>query len=459
MFAAVSLILSALSASTLVLAAPRPISQPALEKKSALPTHWYHKRDHPVHELFRRGPGDDPLPAVGSPEWAANFAGVGQTPENNIPQKWLDALAAAEHAGLIPNFAPALTTDGGLTTSSYPPGTNAGQEPICSSMYQCRHKDDVWDAPANMIGLSVDDGPVSYPTASPRLYDFLKANNQKVTHFMIGANILGNPQMFLRAYEELEDDIAVHTWTHRHMSTLTNRQLVADLGWTLQIIHDSTGGRVPQYWRPPFGDADNRVRAVAMHVFGMTTVIWNQDSQDWTMAAPGGTTLPAIQAAFTRWLNGPRNPGLIVLQHEITADDVTAFINMYPLIAAASEAGRAQGLEPWRVVSVSQLFDGSADGTQGSSEHEGWYQNSWNNTAPVDDVDIIDGGYAASISDASLTASATPTSRAANGTVPGGPTGTTIPTQSVSINSATVGKKGVWATVGLGLAGVFTLVL
>ncbi len=31
-------------------------------RRSALPTAWHHKRDHPVHQLFRRGP----LPAVGS---------------------------------------------------------------------------------------------------------------------------------------------------------------------------------------------------------------------------------------------------------------------------------------------------------------------------------------------------------------------------------------------------------
>jgi chitin deacetylase len=31
----------------------------------------------------------------------------------------------------------------------------------------------------------------------------------------------------------------------------------------MQIIHDSTGGRLPKYWRPTFGESDNRVRAIA----------------------------------------------------------------------------------------------------------------------------------------------------------------------------------------------------
>ncbi|KAG8791874.1 hypothetical protein FRC17_008697, partial [Serendipita sp. 399] len=169
------------------------------------------------------------------------------------------------------------------------------------------------------------------------------------------------------------------------------------------------------------------------------------DSQDWTQSAANGATPASIQAAFTRWLNGPRNPGLIVLQHEITPAEVAAFISVYPLIAAASQAGLAQGLAPWRTVSISQLFDGSVDGTQGNPEHDGWYQNSWNNTAPVEDADIIDDGYA-------VTLTARPTTTAPpSGTQSGpqGPSGTTTPTQSVSVNSApaAVGVFGQRATV------------
>jgi peptidoglycan/xylan/chitin deacetylase (PgdA/CDA1 family) len=59
------------------------------------------------------------------------------------------------------------------------------------------------------------------------------------------------------------DDIAVHTWSHRYMTTLSNEEALAELAWTMQVIHDMTGGRVPRFWRPPYGDSDNRVRAIA----------------------------------------------------------------------------------------------------------------------------------------------------------------------------------------------------
>ncbi len=61
------------------------------------------------------------------------------------------------------------------------------------------------------------------------------------------------------------------------MTTLSNEAVVAELGWTMQIIADSTGGRVPKFWRPPYGDSDIRVGAIAQEVFGLTSVMWNKE--------------------------------------------------------------------------------------------------------------------------------------------------------------------------------------
>lgn len=65
---------------------------------------------------------------------------------------------------------------------------------------------------------------------------------------MIGINILNNAQLFLRAFNDLQDDIAAHTWTHRHMSTLSNEDLVAEFGWSMEIIHNSTVCMIPLLW-------------------------------------------------------------------------------------------------------------------------------------------------------------------------------------------------------------------
>lgn len=61
------------------------------------------------------------------------------------------------------------------------------------------------------------------------------------------------------------------------MTTKSNLEVLAELGWTMLLIHNSTGGRLPRFWRPPYGDSDTRVHAIAKEVFGLTTVVWNQE--------------------------------------------------------------------------------------------------------------------------------------------------------------------------------------
>lgn len=44
--------------------------------------------------------------------------------------------------------------------------------------------------------------------------------------------------------------ISVHTWSHSALTTLTNEQIVAELGWTKKVIKD-TIGVTPNTFRPP----------------------------------------------------------------------------------------------------------------------------------------------------------------------------------------------------------------
>lgn len=43
------------------------------------------------------------------------------------------------------------------------------------------------------------------------------------------------------------------------MTAFTDEQVLGELGWTAQLIYDYSG-LAPAYWRPPYGDVDNRVR-------------------------------------------------------------------------------------------------------------------------------------------------------------------------------------------------------
>jgi chitin deacetylase len=248
-----------------------------------------------------------------------------------MPAAWTASLNAAIAAGAIPDIPPSTLNAAGTTV--YAGGLDPNGPAVCSATYGCRIAGDVWDAPDGVYALGFDDGPLPVrhvcsslkmsanaraQGSSDTLYQFLHNNSQHATHFMIGSNILGNQAQFKYAFETLQDDIAVHTYSHPMMTTLSNAQVVAELGYTIQIIRDLTGGLLPRFWRPPYGDSDARVRAIAQEVFGLLTVIWNRDTADWSITT-GATSVAAVDKSLQGWLHGPKSPGLIVLEHEVRA--------------------------------------------------------------------------------------------------------------------------------------------
>ncbi|KAF5387831.1 hypothetical protein D9615_000412 [Tricholomella constricta] len=319
-----------------------------------LPSSWHHSEDHAVNALFKRAPDDgSPYPPVGSPTWSSAYPR--SSPDvAQLPSTWVAALDAAVAAGKIPDIPRSSNTPG--VNPVYPPGVNPNGPEVCSATYKCKNPDDIWDAPDGYFATSFDDGPTP---SSPKLLEFLEANDETATHFMIGVNILENPQFFLDIFNS-GGDIAVHTWTHPYMTTLTNLEILAQLGWTSEIIRNSTGGRVPKYWRPPYGDSDNRVRAIAKEIFGLETVIWNMETSDWGLTT-GDTTPEQIHEFFVQWVAGPKSPGMMVLEHETSDQSVQAFIDAYPLL-------KPNG---WTTGSLTRLV---GDGT---------YRNSKDSNSPV----------------------------------------------------------------------------
>ncbi|KDQ13499.1 carbohydrate esterase family 4 protein [Botryobasidium botryosum FD-172 SS1] len=329
---------------------------------------WYQPRGHPVHELFNRQNVGGGVADIGSAAWTAQYPADLATA--SVPAAWKAAYTNAVNAGLIPNIP--VTTLGTDGLAKYPEGFDALSPTVCASAQECRINGSIpqiWDATPGYAGISFDDGPVDLPTASD-LYAFLKENHQPSTHFLIGSNILANPDSFKQLVQDPQQELACHTWTHPVMTTQTDDQVLLELGWTLKIIHDSTGGRVPRLWRPPTGDSDMRVCAIAYHVFGLTTVIWNYDSNDWQIGAPDATgtyTDESVTASLTGWLNGPKTPGLLMLEHELNNHTVGCFKDTYSLHKANN----------WISTTVSDAIAAPS-----------WYQNSLNNTAPVAALDV-----------------------------------------------------------------------
>ncbi|EJD01510.1 glycoside hydrolase/deacetylase [Fomitiporia mediterranea MF3/22] len=429
----VALTALAVASASLALVAAHPHPHASETRSAPLPGRWYHEEDHPVHALFRRAPTNskraDPSPSVGSDAWTAQYPASSADP-SKLPQAWVNALNDAVKAGKIPDIPPSVSENGGVP--NYPAGTNENRNDpsICAATdRECRIPQDIWDGVDGYFAVGFDDGPTTF---SPPLYTFLQQNNVTATHYMIGTNILQNWKEFQIAYNQLHDDIAVHTWTHPYMTTMTNEQVLGELAWTIQIIHDSTGGKIPRFWRPPYGDTDARVSAIAREVLGMTAVLWNQDTDDWAMGSnPPGTNLDKIQSQFEGWLSGPKHPGLIVLEHELYESTVQAFMNAFPLI----------GQNGWKLISQAQL----------------------NNANPYQDGKEANAAFNSLIPSSTSSASATPTSAGskASGTASSG-SGSGSPSSGVTAQSHSSGTSPTFlfpslVSLGLLVGGVFAL--
>ena len=75
-----------------------------------------------------------------------------------MPQAWTNALNAAVQAGKISNIAPSTAQPGQNPTYG---NLDPNGPTVCSGTYGCRIDGEIWDAPANTVGISFDDGPLS----------------------------------------------------------------------------------------------------------------------------------------------------------------------------------------------------------------------------------------------------------------------------------------------------------
>ncbi|KAJ3759750.1 hypothetical protein EV360DRAFT_41281 [Lentinula raphanica] len=186
-------------------------------------------------------------------------------------------------------------------------------------------------------GTSFDDGPAFYTT---KLLHFLSEKAIKATFFDVGSRCIENPNVLRDEYMS-GHEIAVHTWSHPHLTTLTNAQIVAELGWTRKAIKTIIGA-TPTTMRPPYGDIDDRVRAISL-AMGMIPIIWTRtpsgvsfDTFDWEI--PGGVV--TSEASFSQFEGilgnaSTLDDGFIVLEHDLYEQTVDMAIG-YTLPAAMS---------------------------------------------------------------------------------------------------------------------------
>jgi peptidoglycan/xylan/chitin deacetylase (PgdA/CDA1 family) len=158
------------------------------------------------------------------------------------------------------------------------------------------------------VGLTFDDGPSGNTTA---LLNALRHNGLRATMFNQGQYAAANPSL-VRAQVAAGMWIGNHSYTHPHLTRLSQAQIDSEISRTQQAIANAGGG-TPKLFRPPYGETNATVKSVAAR-HGLTEIIWHVDSQDWN-----GASTEAIVQAAARLANGQ-----IILLHDWSANTLAA---------------------------------------------------------------------------------------------------------------------------------------
>jgi len=299
----------------------------------------------PTPFVFRTAdwPPQDKIPPTDSPEviaWMKELDGV------NIPalKPTVDGSCAGDPAAAADAANRGWWTCGGHTRDT-----------------------DITSCPDKLTwGVSFDDGPSPY---TQNLLNFLTQKSIEATFFVVGSRVIERPQVLVEEYMG-GHEISVHTWSHKHLTSLTNEQIVAELGWTRHAIR-TVLGVTPTTMRPPFGDIDDRVRAISL-AMGMVPILWTRtpdggqfDTNDWKV--PGNmTTGKDSFTTFQSILTNATaiNTGFIVLQHDLYEATVDLAIG-YTLNAALthSPAFNLQSIGKCAKVPTSNLYFESTTNT------------------------------------------------------------------------------------------------
>ncbi|QRV78181.1 chitin deacetylase [Ceratobasidium sp. AG-Ba] len=341
-----------------------------------------------------------------------------QVPPINSPevQQWIKEVQSSGIA--IPGL-PATQAGGCSDPANSAAVANASASGSCWwTCGGCSRDTDITTCPDKLTwGVSYDDGPSPY---TPNLLQYLDQQQLKSTFFIVGSRAISRPQILQSEYMG-GHQLSVHTWSHPSLTTLTTEQIIAELGWTKKAIKDITGV-TPNTMRPPYGDIDDRVRAICK-AMGLTPIIWSSaggsdfDTNDWHV--PSGLSSETVLSSFETILTKANslNTGFIVLSHDLyqqTVDLATGYIIPDAL---------ARGFHLQSIISCLK-----------KPLSEAYIETSSNTTSPASTGTMSIGGSSASAS--------------------GGHTGTTAPSSTAKPSSSSaigISASALSVVIGLGI--------
>lgn len=149
-----------------------------------------------------------------------------------------------------------------------------------------------------VVALTFDDGPSKYTS---QILDILKKYDASATFFLIGNKVDFYGDVLRRMLEE-GSEIGNHSYDHKLMTRLTERQFKEEISKTQEAIKRLTGF-TPTLFRPTYG---GYIKALKSYT-DLTFVLWDVDSRDWQVKTKDkilNNVLPNVKS------------GSIVLMHD-----------------------------------------------------------------------------------------------------------------------------------------------
>ena len=173
------------------------------------------------------------------------------------------------------------------------------------------------------LALTFDAGADAQ--ALPSILEALRARQLRATFFVTGQFARSSPELVRRIVAE-GHELGNHSDTHPDLTTLPDRQVVAELARAEATVMAATAQTTRPWFRQPSGARDERIRNLAA-AMGYRTVYWTLDSTDWQE----GTTAAMVRQRVRQ----QASDGAIIVFHvgsQATAEALPALLD--DLIAA-----------------------------------------------------------------------------------------------------------------------------
>ena len=125
-----------------------------------------------------------------------------------------------------------------------------------------------------VVALTFDDGPSQY---TDKILKLLKKYDACATFFVVG-NKVNFYDDTLREMLKQGSEIGNHSYSHKLLTRLSEKEFKEDLNKTQEIIKKLTGF-TPKVFRPTYGGYTNKIKKNT----DLSFVLWDVDSRDWSV--------------------------------------------------------------------------------------------------------------------------------------------------------------------------------